>query len=64
MVKVKTLRFFSLDSVLFQITIYLVIEQILLNLPAHVEFMKITQPVSWCIETKSDIEAQQNFRRN
>ena len=40
-----------------------------LNLVAKVEFMKMSIPqekaqcVSWFIETKSDIQAQQNLRR-
>ena len=40
-----------------------------MNLVANVEFMKMSTPqekaqfVSWFIETKSDIQAQRNFRR-
>ena len=40
-----------------------------MNLVAKVEYMKISTPqekaqcVSWFIETKSDIDAQQSFRR-
>ena len=40
-----------------------------MNLVAKIEFMKMStlqenaQCVSWFIETKSDIQAQQNFRR-
>ena len=49
--------------------IYWVIEQKNLNLVAKVKFVKMStsqkkvQCISWFIETKSDVQAQQNFRR-
>ena len=55
------------EIIRFKITIYLMIKKNIFSV-AKVEFMKMSSPqekahcIFWFIETKSDIQAQRNFR--